>query len=815
MELMSYPVSLRPVDRRIIKEIYTSGLDFSTGSDRQGRNIPLETGVKSWIMLNFRRTKEMTFKISKHSVLGIVLLLITASGIGLVFIGLSMSPGEPVVAAAGKEKGRATDGRPSRKGSEMSQNRLRFEKSPYLLQHADNPVDWYPWGPEAFEKARKEDKPIFLSIGYSTCHWAHVMEHESFEDPEVAALMNEVFVSVKVDREERPDIDHIYMTVCQMMTGGGGWPLTVIMTPDKKPFFAATYIPKESRFGRHGMMELIPRVEEVWERGRDGVIETAEKIADALRETSAGAAGRGLGPSVLDAGYDELAGRFDEKEGGFGMAPKFPTPHNLLFLLRYWKRTGNEKALEMVEKTLSAMRRGGMYDHLGFGFHRYSTDPEWLVPHFEKMLYDQALLAMAYTEAYQATGKEEYGSTAREIFTYVLRDMTSPEGGFFSAEDADSEGEEGKFYLWTDEELRPHLKKKEEDLIVRLLSVERRGNFIDQMKRERTGDNILHRRKEIADVARSMDLPLAEGSVIFESARRKLFDAREKRVHPQKDDKILVDWNGLMIAALAKGAQALDDESYSKEAARAADFILSRMRDRDGRLLHRYRLGEAGLRANLDDYAFLIWGLIELYEASFDTRYLESALELNEIQLRHFWDEKEGGFYFTADDGESLLVRFKETYDGAVPAGNSVAALNLARLGRMTANAGYEEKAEKTSLIYSRNVERMPSAHTQFLVAVDFWKGPSYEIVVAGSLAGDDTGKMLTALRGRFIPNKVLLFRPVDVESPGITRLAAFTKSQSSVGGKATAYVCRNFRCELPTTDVGKMLELLAIENTR
>ncbi len=689
-------------------------------------------------------------------------------------------------------------------------NRLIFEKSPYLLQHAYNPVDWYPWGSEAFEKAEKEDKPIFLSIGYSTCHWCHVMEHESFEDPDVARLMNEVFVSIKVDREERPDIDGIYMTVSQMMTGSGGWPLTIIMTPDKKPFFAGTYIPKENRFGRVGMKELIPRIGSLWKSRRDEVLNSAEQIVTFLRQTSVTSQGEELGETTLNAAYENLSGVFDERYGGFRGAPKFPTPHNLTFLLRYWKRTDDAKALRMVEKTLGAMRLGGVYDHLGFGFHRYSTDSRWFVPHFEKMLYDQAMLAMAYTEAYQATGRQEYEQTAREIFTYVLRDMTAEEGGFYSAEDADSEGEEGKFYLWTESEIRHILPSGDADIVIKAFNVEKDGNFREESTGEIKGRNILHLKKTISEIAPDLGISLEDLQRRLEASRQKLFTVREKRVHPHKDDKILTDWNGLMIAALARGARVFDEPGYAGAARWTMDFILTNLRDSNGRLYHRYRDGEAAVPAFLDDYAFLTWGLIELYEATFETGYLKTALDLSNDLLRRFWDDKNGGFYFVSDDADTLIFREKEIYDGAVPSGSSVAVLNLLRLGRMTANPKYEEKAAQAIRAFSGTVSKAPEAYTQLLVALDFATGPSYEVVIVGNPQSDDTKAMLRALRGQFIPNKVMLFRPAE-GSGEIAYFPEFTRYLSNMEGKATAYVCLNHKCELPTTDIEKMLELLNI----
>jgi uncharacterized protein YyaL (SSP411 family) len=688
-------------------------------------------------------------------------------------------------------------------------NRLAFEKSPYLLQHADNPVDWYPWGEEAFRTAKRENKPIFLSIGYSTCHWCHVMEHESFEDPDVAALMNDTFISVKVDREERPDIDMVYMTVSQMLTGGGGWPLNIIMTPDKEPFFAATYIPRESRFGRAGMLDLVPRIRELWSTKQSELIDSASEITVALQKAAQDAPGKELGEPVLHLAYGQLSERFDTLHGGFGGAPKFPTPHNLLFLLRYWKRTGNEKALEMVEKTLQSMRQGGMYDHLGFGFHRYSTDPDWLVPHFEKMLYDQALLAVAYIEAYQATGREVYAQTAREVFHYVLRDMQDPEGGFYSAEDADSEGVEGKFYLWTYQELEKVLSDTEMALAARVYNIASDGNFSSEIEEGKTGDNILHHTKSTEALASDLDISVAELQGRMEGIRENLFEYREQRVHPYKDDKILTDWNGLMIAALAKGARVLDEPKYLDAAERAATFILDNLRTPDGRLLHRYRDGQAAIPANADDYSFLIYSLIELYETTFDVSYLKTALELNEDLIKHFWDDDSGGFYFTADDAEDLIVRQKEIYDGAIPSGNSVSMLNLLRLGHITGSYELEKKAARIGQAFSETVKQVPSGYTQLMLAVSFAVGPTREVVIVGEPGADDMKEMLAVIHGHFAPNKVVVLRPDGQLSPEIDEVAPFVKDYTSIDGKATAYVCVDYVCELPTVDINKVIKLL------
>ena len=682
-------------------------------------------------------------------------------------------------------------------------NRLIHEKSPYLLQHAYNPVDWYPWGAEAFARARAEDKPIFLSIGYSTCHWCHVMERESFEDAGVAALMNDAWVSIKVDREERPDIDSIYMDVALKVTGSGGWPLNLLMTADQKPFFVATYIPRQSRFGRVGMVELAQQVKSLWQTDRQRLLDAAEQVAEAVRQPQPDAAGPALDGRVLEQAYRQLADRFDATHGGFGARPKFPTPHNLLFLLRHWQRTGDVTPLDMVEKTLQAMRRGGIYDHVGFGFHRYSTDAQWLLPHFEKMLYDQAMLALAYTEAYQATGRAEYENTAREILAYALRDMTDPRGGFYSAEDADSEGQEGKFYLWTVEEIRSLLSQEDADWVTATFGLTEEGNFREEASGLRTGENILHlsRRLNEAESAR------------WATIRERLFAVREQRVHPHKDDKVLTDWNGLMIAALARASQAFDEPSYRAAAERAAQFVLTVLRDADGRLLHRYRDGEASIRAHADDYAFLVWGLLDLYDATFKPAYLREALRLNAELLAHFWDEERGGLYFTADDGEPLLSRRKEAYDGAIPSANSVAMANLLRLGRMTADPALEEQAAAIGQTFAGTVRAAPMGYTQLLQAVNFGLGPAYEVVIVGEEDAPDTQAMLRALRRSFTPNKVVLFRPPG-DAPEIAALAEFTRYQYSLDGKATAYVCQNYACERPTTDVEEMLALLSTGET-
>jgi hypothetical protein len=635
------------------------------------------------------------------------------------------------------------------------------------------------------------------------------MEKESFEDGEVSELINDVFIPIKVDREERPDIDTIYMKICQLMTGSGGWPLTIIMTPEKKPFFAGTYLPKESRFGRVGMLDLAPRIKQMWATQPEDLVKLSEEVTAALKSEDAAQPGELIDEATLKAAYEELGRRFDGEHGGFGAAPKFPTPQNLLFLLRYWKKTREPKALLMVEHTLRAMRQGGIYDHVGHGFHRYSTDQRWLAPHFEKMLYDQALLTVAYIEAYLVTKKEEYRETACEVLDYVLRDMTGPEGGFYSAEDADSEGEEGKFYLWTPEEIKAVLVPSEAELFMQVFNVAEGGNFIDQVTKESPGTNILHLVKASGQLAAEFRMSVEDLRGRMDAALKKLFAAREKRIHPHKDDKVLTDWNGLMIAALSRAAAAFEEPRYAQAAERAAAFVLTRLRTPEGRLLHRYRDNEASLPAHVDDYAFFISGLIDLYEAVFDTKYLETALELNRDFIRHFEDEKHGGFYFTADDTEEILTRKKELYDGAAPSGNSVAMMNLLRLGLITGDPKLEEKALSISRAFAGTVSEYPAAYTQFLLAVDFATGPAYEVVIAGASGADDTRSMLQALRSQFIPNAVVLFRPVEQAAPPIDRISDFVKAYGSLEGKATAYICLERNCQLPTTDIAKMLELL------
>ena len=699
------------------------------------------------------------------------------------------------------------DAHPSTGPATRPPNRLIHEKSPYLLQHAENPVDWFPWGEEAFLRAAREDKPVFLSIGYATCHWCHVMAHESFEDIEVAGLLNRDFVCVKVDREERPDIDSTFMQICQMMTGQGGWPLTIIMTPEKRPFFAATYLPKERRFATMGLLELLPRVVQAWREHRYDLIHTSDSVISAIAAPGAESPGKEPDPSLLDEGYEDLVLRFDPGYGGFGTAPKFPSPHLVLFLLRYGKRTGKRRALDMAIKTLDALRDGGICDHVGGGFHRYSTDAQWRVPHFEKMLYDQALLLMAYTEAFQATGYERYRVTAEDIATYVLRDLTSPQGAFFSAEDADSPGGEGAFYLWSMAELEAVLGKDDAAGAARIFNARPSGNF-PGMHGDEPG-NILYLTLPPDQRAAMLGILETDLDTWMRSVRQRLFAARRKRPRPSLDDKVLADGNGLFIAALAKAARAFGDAKYRKAAERAMAFLLGPMRTGDGRLLHRYRDGESAITAFADDYAFVIFALLELYESTFDVRYFSEALALNRKFMDHFLDTTDGGFFSTADDAELLFSRKKEIYDGAVPSANAVACENLIRFSHLTGDMTYEKYASALARHFGSRVRENPAAHGGFLSAMERAVGLSQDIVIAGDTGADDTDRMIAVVRARYLPVATIMFRSTTDPAGSLDDLAPFTRALVKCGGKATAYLCSGTACSAPVTDPDVLADTL------
>ena len=693
----------------------------------------------------------------------------------------------------------------SQKEVENFQNHLKHEKSPYLLQHASNPVDWYPWGDEAFKKAKDENKPIFLSIGYSTCHWCHVMARESFQDPEIGQLMNENFISVKVDREERPDIDSVYMTVAQMITGTGGWPLTVIMTPELKPFFAGTYFPKESGPRGAGLKDIILNIRDLWNDERGDLLGSAEDITSSLQEISHGTSGQELPEEIINQAYESLQENFDKKYAGFGSYQKFPTPHHLLFLLRYWKHTGKDEALKMVEKTLDTLRRGGIYDHVGFGFHRYSVDREWMVPHFEKMLYDQALLIIAYTEAYQATGKLKYRETAEEVIEYLLRDMKSPEGGFYSAEDADSEGEEGKYYLWSKDEIIRILGPDQGELFSKVYMVMQDGNYTEEATGKKTGKNIIYLKETMKELSSQLKINQDELWWKMEDAREKLFQTREKRIHPHKDDKILTDWNGLVITALAMAGKVFHRKDYILIAEDALNFIMTQIR-KDGLLMHRWRDGEAAVDANLDDYAYLVWGLLELYDATFQSTYLKLAIKLNQILLDHFWDQEEGGFFFTSDHAQKVLVRQKDAYDTALPSGNSVENLNLQKLYLLTGNTKTEDTALALEKYFSPLITQSPSAFTMFLSGTLLNTGPSFEIVIVGEKNKEDTETMLNIIKKKYLPNSTLL---VKYHDNNLNKVVANVEGKKMIDNQATVYICGNGTCYPPVNTPDALINLL------
>jgi uncharacterized protein YyaL (SSP411 family) len=688
----------------------------------------------------------------------------------------------------------------------MSPNRLVNQKSPYLLQHAHNPVDWHAWSEEAFTRAAAENKPIFLSIGYATCHWCHVMEKESFEDEEAARHLNDTFVCIKVDREERPDIDAVYMAACHMLSGSGGWPLTIFMTPDKKPFFAATYLPKRSRFGRPGLIDLCERVKALWAQQPDRVSATASEVTHSLGKAFEFAPDETPGIRLLDRAYDEIVASFDGRYGGFEPAPKFPTPHRLMFLLRSYDRTTEPHALAMVVRSLTAMRLGGIWDHVGFGLHRYSTDRRWLLPHFEKMLYDQALTALACLEASQLAQVPLLAQTANEIFTYVLRDMTSPEGAFFSAEDADSEGVEGKFYIWGLPQFRRTLGPAEAAFWEPIFNLKPDGNFHDEAGGQPTGTNILHLTRPFDHWAKELGLTDAELLHRWEEARSRLFDARDTRVHPLKDDKILTDWNGLMIAALAQGARMLGRRSYSAAGATAAQFILEVLRGDDGRLFHRFRDGERAIPGQAGDYAFLIFGLLHLYRSTFDVTWAEQAAALQELMLKDFWDDDAGGFFLVGPQHRELPVRPKEIYDGAIPSANSVALLNLLWLSRLTGETRWADKADRLVRAFAGTIGRQPSAFTFFLCGLDFALRPGQDIVIAGESGSTDAQRLLAALNLTFTPNQVAQLKS-GANADRLARFAGYTDGLQLVSGQTAAHLCVGSACKESATDVQGLID--------
>jgi uncharacterized protein YyaL (SSP411 family) len=745
-------------------------------------------------------------------------------------------------------------------GESQQGNRLANEKSPYLLQHAQNPVEWFPWGEEAFEKARREDKPIFLSIGYSTCHWCHVMAHESFEDAATAEIMNREFVNIKIDREERPDVDRVYMTFVQATTGGGGWPMSVWLTPQLEPFVGGTYFPPEDRFGQPAFKRVLQRIAEAWKNDREKISNQGANIVDALREAAKEqtSAGR-IDTAILESAYQQFARAFDAHEGGFGSAPKFPRPVTLNFLTRFHARNqdsdSGQHALEMVLLTLRKMASGGMHDHIGGGFHRYSVDAHWHVPHFEKMLYDQAQLASAFLDAFQITGDTEFAATARDILDYVRRDMTLPEGGFYSAEDADSpvpvaavydprnestshakigahraplqKNAEGAFYVWTKQEIDDALGE-DTPVFSFHYGVEENGNAPagTDPHGEFVGKNILIERHSIAETARFRSTGVTpvgptgaspvddkeEDSVarLLAQSRQKLFSIRNKRPRPHLDDKIIAAWNGLMISAFARAARALDDASCLEIASGAAEFIRANLYDESRKILFRsYREGRGEVEGFADDYAFLIQGMLDLYEASFETRWLKFALELQRQMDALFWDKESGGYFTVTGRDTNILLRMKEDNDSAEPAASSVAALNLARLAAIRNDTELLARAKKTVNAFARQLAHFPSALPQMLVAFDFLEGSPQQIVIAGDSDSPETKALLAEVHRHFLPNKVLLLADGTEGQSYLGETNEAIRAMSMVGEKPAAYVCENFACKAPVTDVNELRDVL------
>ncbi|HYZ85007.1 MAG TPA: thioredoxin domain-containing protein [Bryobacteraceae bacterium] len=699
----------------------------------------------------------------------------------------------------------------------MATNRLAREKSPYLLQHANNPVDWYPWGEEAFEKARREDKPIFLSIGYSTCHWCHVMEHESFESPEIAEVLNRNFVPIKVDREERPDVDRLYMTFVQASTGSGGWPMSVWLTPELKPFFGGTYFPPDNRYGRPGFRHVLESLAGSWASERDRMVDSGNQVLQQLEQMSRVAARgkRSLDKGLLDSAYFPFRRSYDATYGGFGGAPKFPRPSAFNFLLRYGHLRDNDEAIEMVIHTLRSMARGGMNDQLAGGFHRYSVDQRWFVPHFEKMLYDQAQLAVSYLEAFQISGDESLSATARRTLDYVVRDMTDAEGGFYSAEDADSvidpsnprEKGEGAFYIWSAAELRDLLGTPTADIFAYRFGVEENGNVKphEDPHGEFTGKNILFEQHTIAETAERFNLPEPDVKSLFADAEAKLMDARSGRIRPHLDDKILTSWNALMISAFALGARVLEEPKYLEAARRAVQF-LRRAMYRDGKLLRRFREGDAAIEGFLDDYAFLVKALLDMYQADFDPAHLKLAIELSESMIERFGDPVGGGFFSSVEGDPSLVLRMKEDYDGAEPSGNSIAVLNLIRLHELTGEERYRELADHTLQAFATRLHEGASGVPQMLVGLLAYQTPPRQII----LAGPSDEAFLHQLNQRFLPRHTVISLEQDEVRQLLQRGHPELAEMRAIEGETTAYVCENFACQLPTTDVQKFAELLS-----
>ncbi len=729
---------------------------------------------------------------------------------------MSIPGGTQIISPQNSAKPRKTTSSPGSadgKSQYRYTNQLIHEKSPYLLLHAHNPVDWYPWGEEAFAKAKRENKPIFLSVGYYTCHWCHVMERESYSSPAIAELLNRWFVSVKVDREERPDIDNEYMTFVEATTGSGGWPMNVFLTPDLKPFFGGTYFPPEDKYGATGLRTLLPRIADLWSKQREEIMRSADSITQKLQQAVNSGVGGGspLQAGLLDKTYEQIRQSYDAANGGFGEVPRFPRPVVPNFLLRYWSRTRKKEALDMVLNNLRSMAGGGVHDQIGGGFHRYSTDGRWRVPHFEKMLYDQAQLAVLYTEAYQGTNDPFYANVARDILDFALREMRSPEGAFYSALDADSplatgkaEHGEGVFYAWTEEEIEHELGKETAAIFNFRYGVEAGGNVASAQDIEGwlKGKNVLYESHTIGETAKKFGKTEEQTSQALQDAKRKLFVRRSLRPPPPVDTKIITSWNGLMISALAKASQALDEPKYLKAASRAKLFLQSHLyQPASGKLKRRYRAGSADIDGYLGDYTFLTQGLLDLYEASFDVRLLSWAVQLQQAQDRLFWDEKLGGYFTTSGQDRSILLRTREAYDSVEPSPNSVAAMNLLRLWQMTDQQNWKDRADKTLAAFAPRLEQMPEAMPYMMSALDFSLAKHRQIVIAGAPGAEDTRALLRVVWQRYIPNRVLLLADGAEGQKQLAHWLPLLANVTRKQGRATAYICENYVCNLPTAD--------------
>ncbi|MDP8257940.1 MAG: thioredoxin domain-containing protein [Candidatus Aadella gelida] len=732
--------------------------------------------------------------------------MIKASALTVLLLFLVLVPGSPAIGESELMEG----------------NRLIKESSPYLQEHAHDPVDWYPWGEEAFSKAKREDKPIFLSIGYSACHWCHVMRRESFSDEKVAKILNEHFVPVKVDREERPDIDNLYMNAVTAMTGSGGWPLTVFITADGKPFYGGTYFPVKDTYGLPGMTNLLTSVIEAWKNKRDDLVRSSELLLETI-------SGKGEEPGeekkdisekdlkeLLKVAYSNLIKKMDTRYGGIGEAPKFPMAYSVSFLLRYWKRTGSKEALKLAEKTLSEIAKGGITDQIGGGVHRYSTDRQWKIPHFEKMLYDQALLSRAYVEMYQVTGKKEYSVWARDILDYVMRELKSPSGGFYSSEDADSiygddaKEEEGAYYLWNKEEIIRILGADKGEMFSYRFGIEDAGNAMDNTNGEFKGKNVLHVAKDMDAVATRFKKDEDKINEELAASKNILGQERTKREHPRKDDKVLTDWNGLMISSLATGGRVLDEGRYIKAGEEAAVFLLENLVTEEGKVLHRYRNGESGIDGMIEDYAFLVQALLDLYETTFNVRYLKEAKSLTDKMIDLFWDDASGGFFFVSDEAEKLVFRNKEVYDGAVPSGNSVAVMDLARIAGFTTDEKYIKKAREVLKAFSGVLTRSPENYLEMMNSIDFVLGPDREIAVVQGEDGPLTGELLTEIHETYLPNKTLVLIPrEEKEREDLENLVPWIAGKVSKEGISTVYVCRDRKCDRPVSEPVKLKEML------